>query len=129
VERAVEWFVAITAVVVGASHLLRPGDWAEVYRQLHQCGRPGAFINGGLSLITGAAIVAGHRSWAWPGAVITGFGWLMMAKGVVSFLLPDLALRSMQRGHSSRAFVMASAAALAMGGLACYCLWRGSQDA
>ena len=45
-ERAVEWFVAITATVVGFSHLLRPGDWMEAFRQLHRQGRPGAFANG-----------------------------------------------------------------------------------
>ena len=86
---AVEWYVAVTALVVGASHLLRPHDWAEAFRQLHRCGRPGAFANGGLSLVTGAAIVAGHGSWAWPGAVLTGFGWLLAAKGAASLLAPN----------------------------------------
>jgi hypothetical protein len=62
VERAVEWFVAVTAVAVGASHLLRPGDWADAFRRLHGCGRAGAFVNGGLSLAPGAAIIAGHGS-------------------------------------------------------------------
>jgi hypothetical protein len=72
-ERAVEWFVAVTSFVIGASHILRSGDWAEAYRQLHRCGRPGAFANGALSLMVGAAVVAGHSSWAWPGAVLTAF--------------------------------------------------------
>ena len=51
VERSVEWFVAVTALIVGASHLLRPKDWADTFRQLHECGRPGAFINGALTLV------------------------------------------------------------------------------
>src|SRR3954469_17173475 len=107
-ERAVEWFVAVTAVVVGLSHLLRPGDWAEAFRQLHRCGRPGAFANGALSLVPGAAIVAGHGSWAWPGAVLTGFGWLLVAKGLICLLAPDKALRSMARGAGApRGFVVA----------------------
>jgi hypothetical protein len=80
VERAVEWFVAITSLVAGASHLLRPGDWAEAYRQLHRCGRPGAFANGALHLVPGELLVAGHPSWGWPGAVLTGLGWLLVAK-------------------------------------------------
>jgi hypothetical protein len=124
VERAVEGFVAVTAVVVGASHLLRPGDWAEAFRQLHRCGRPGAFVNGALSLAPGAAVVAGHPSWAWPGAVLTGFGWLLVAKGLVCFLVPDAALRSMARGADSpRGFALAGVLCLAVGGWACYCLW------
>jgi hypothetical protein len=67
VERAVEWLVAVTSLGIGFSYIVRAGDWAEAYRQLHRCGRPGAFVNGGVSLAVGAAIVAGHRSWMWPG--------------------------------------------------------------
>jgi hypothetical protein len=130
VERAVEWFIAVTAFVIGASHLLRPGDWAEAFRRLHDCGRAGAFVNGGLSLVPGAAIVAGHGSWAWPGAVLTGFGWLLVAKGLACFLAPDNALRSMARGGSSpRGFVVAGALLLVIAGWAGYCLCCGSPSA
>ena len=125
-ERAVEWFVAVTALAVGASHILRPGDWAEAFSQLHRCGRPGAFVNAALSLVPGAAIVAGHASWAWPGAVLTAFGWLLVAKGLICLLAPDMALRSMARGASApRGFVVAGLLALAIGGWACYCLVQG----
>ena len=128
-ERAVEWFVAITSLVAGASHLLRPGDWAAAYRQLHGCGRPGAFVNGGLTLAVGALIVAGHLSWAWPGAVLTVFGCLLLGKGLVCLLAPDQALRSMERGgNSPRGFVVGGLVLLAVGGWACYCLWRAGQD-
>ncbi len=123
-ERAVEWFVAITSLAIGASHLLRPRDWAEAFRQLHTCGRPGALANGGLSLFTGAVIVAGHGSWMWPGAVITGFGWLLVLKGIGALLAPDKALQSMERGsRSPRGFVGAGVTALVIGAWACYCLW------
>jgi hypothetical protein len=129
-ERAVEWFVAVTAVVVGASHLLRPGDWTETYRQLHRLGRPGAFVNGALHLVPGAAVVAGHGSWAWPGAVLTALGWLLVAKSAVCFLAPDKALRSMGRGGDSpRGFVAAGLLLLALAGWACYCLYRGAANA
>src|SRR5262245_65712651 len=110
-ERSVEWFLAITATVVGLSHVLRSADWAEAFRQLHGLGRAGAFVNGGLSLIPGAAIVAGHGSWVWPGAPVTLFGWLLVAKGVVCLVLPDKALQSMARGAGSpRGFVAAGLA-------------------
>jgi hypothetical protein len=124
VERSVEWFVAVTALVVGASHLLRPKDWAETFRLLHDCGRPGAIINGTLTLIPGAALVATHRSWEWPAAVLTGFGWLLVGKGFVCLLAPDLALRSMARGAASpRGFVVGGVLLLVIGAWACYCLW------
>jgi hypothetical protein len=125
VERAVEWFIAVTALAVGASHLLRPTDWADAFRRLAEWGRPGAFVNGGLTLAVGAAVAAGHGSWAWPGAVLTAFGWLLVVKGLVGLLLPDKALRSMARGgNSPHGFVAAGVLLLAIGGWACYCLWR-----
>lgn len=125
-ERAVEWFVAVTSLVIGASHILRAGDWVEAYRQLHRWGRPGGLANGVIALFPGAAIVAGHGSWAWPGAVVTAFGWLLVVKGTVCCLAPDKALRSMERGSSTTGFVAAGGMLLALGGWTCYCLWSGS---
>ena len=126
-ERSIEWFVALTAPVIAMSHILRPGDWAEAYGHLYRLGRPGAFVNGGLSLVPGAAIVAGHGSWTWPGAVLTAFGWLMIAKAVMCFLAPGKALRSMERGsRSPRGFIAGGFLLLAIAAWAGYCLWRGA---
>jgi hypothetical protein len=125
VAEAVEWFIAVTALAVGLSHAARPRDWAEAFGQLHRLGRPGAFANGLLSLTAGAVIVAGHGSWAWPGAVLTGFGWLLVVKGFGCLLAPDKALRSMARGASApHGFVVAGVVSVAVGGWACYCLWH-----
>lgn len=122
-ERAVEWFIAVTGVVVGLSHLLRPSDWSEAFRQLHRCGRPGAFANGALSLVPGAALVAAHRSWEWPGAVLTVFGWLLVVKAAVCFLAPEKALRSMERGgRSPRGFVAAGLLLLGIAAWAWFCV-------
>jgi len=124
-EGAVEWYVLVSGVIIGLSHLLRPRDWAETFRQLHGWGRPGAFANGALSLVLGAAIVAGHGSMAWPGAVVTVFGWLLIAKAATCFLAPDKALRSMERGsRSPRGFVIGGLLMLAFVGWTCFCLWH-----
>jgi len=129
-EQAVEWFIAITALIVGLSHCLRPADWVTVFRQLHALGRPGAFVSGGLNLVPGAAIVAGHPSWAWPGAILTGFEWLLVLKGFVSFLAPDKALRSMDReGRSASEFIFAGVLLLVIGAWAYYCIWSRSVHA
>jgi hypothetical protein len=59
--------------------------------------------------------------------VVTGFGWLLVVKAVVCFLAPERALRSMERGgNAPLGFVVAGLVLLAIGGWACYCLWRGS---
>ncbi|WP_254507438.1 hypothetical protein [Anatilimnocola floriformis] len=122
-EHAIESFLAITSLVIGLSHLLRPHDWCETFRQLHRCGRSGAFINGGLSLIPGA-IIAGHGSWSWPGSIVTTFGWLLILKACVCFLRPDLALSSMEKGSQSpRGFIFAGLLMLVFSGWVWYCLW------
>lgn len=126
-ERAVEWYLAITLVIIGLSHVLRPGDWSEAYRQLHAGGHPRAFVNGGLNVGAGAVIVAGHGSWAWPGAVLTGLGWLLVGKGLICLVAPDKAPRAMALGaRSPRGFVAGGLVMLALGGWAWYCPWRGA---
>jgi hypothetical protein len=126
-ERATEFFVLITGVVVGLSHILQARTWTELYAALARQGRLGAFANGALHLVTGAAIVTGHgQVWSWPAAVLTLLGWALVVKGAVAFLVPDLALRSMKAGASSeRGFVVAGLALLVISGLAAYALWVG----
>jgi uncharacterized protein YjeT (DUF2065 family) len=125
-DRALECFVAITSLVIGASHVLRADDWIEVYGRLHRAGRPGAFANGAFSLVPGAAVAAGHGSWSWPGGVLTAFGWLLVVKGLSCFLAPDMALRSMARAPSRAGFVIAGTVLLVIGVWAGYCFWRSA---
>jgi hypothetical protein len=127
-ERATEFFVLVTGVVIGLSHILQARTWTELYAALSRQGRLGAFANGALHLVTGAAIVTGHgQVWSWPAAVLTLFGWALVVKGAVAFLVPDLALRSMTKAGagSGWGFVVAGLALLAISGLAAYALWVG----
>jgi len=123
-ESAVEWFVAITSAIVGVSHIAQRDAWAETYARLHRAGRAGAFANGAISLVPGALVAAGHPIWTWPAAVLTIFGWLMIAKGAICFLTPGKALRSMAHGASTpRSFVPGGLVLLAMSGWAAWCVW------
>jgi len=123
-ESAVEWFVAITCAIVGVSHITQRDAWAEAYARLHRAGRAGAFANGAISLVPGALVAAGHPIWTWPAAVLTIFGWLMIAKGAICFLTPEKALRSMAHGASTpRSFVPGGVVLLAMSGWAAWCVW------
>lgn len=126
---AIEWFIALTSLTVGASHVVQADVWVEVYDRLHRQGRPGAFINGGLSLAVGAAVVAGHGAWSWPGGVLTAFGWLSVLKGAICFIAPDAGLRSMARAPSPSRFKAGGAALMAIGGWAGYCLWHAGRSA
>jgi hypothetical protein len=127
VERAAEWYALVTCVVVGLSHLLQRQAWVETFAALHRLGRPGAFANGGLSLVPGAAFVAAHPVWSGPAVVLTVLGWLMVLKGAICFLAPSLALRSMgkARAGQGREFAVGGLVLLAVAGVLGYVLWSG----
>jgi uncharacterized protein YjeT (DUF2065 family) len=124
-HRAAEWFALITFVVIGLSHLLRPREWAETYARLHRLGTAGAFINGAISLVPGAAFVASHWIWTWPAAPLTVLGCALVVKGAVCFLAPVTALRSMAKGASDdgRKFRAAGVVLLTFAGFLGYLLW------
>ncbi len=123
-ERSVEWYVALTCAVLGISHVLRAADWRDTFQRMLAGGRPMAFLNGALSLFTGAAIVATHRTLAWPKVVLVAFGWLNVLKGLVCLVTPDGGLRSMQRA-SVPGFVVAGVGLLAISAWAAFCAFAG----
>jgi hypothetical protein len=124
VDRAIEWFVALTALIVGLSHIVQARTWVEFFGVLHRLVRPGAFVNGAIHLVPGAVVIAGHPDWSWPGAPLTALGWLLVVKGTTCFLAPDLALRSMERAPSRPGFAAAGVVLLAIGAWAGYCAWQ-----
>lgn len=123
--REAEWYALVTCVVVGLSHILQPKAWAEVFAALHRLGKPGAFFNGGLSLLPGAAFVAAHPVWSGPAAVLTVFGWLLVLKGSLCLLAPSVALWGMGRAGAGQGkkFVAGGCLLLALAGVLGYVLW------
>jgi hypothetical protein len=122
-----ECFALITCVVVGLSHLLQRQAWADVFASLHRLGKPGAFANGGLSLVPGAAFVVVHPVWTGPAIVLTLLGWLLVLKGALCLLAPRLALQSMGKAGAGkgRGFAMGGLMLLAVAGVMGYILWAG----
>lgn len=126
-QRAVEWYALVTFLVIGTSHLLHPRAWVDVFEQLHRQGVPGAFINGTISLVTGAVFIAAHPVWSWPAVVLTVLGWAMVIKGTICFVLPHVALRSMgsRAASDGRSFVAAGVVCLGLAAFTGYILWAG----
>jgi hypothetical protein len=122
-----EWFALITCLVVGLSHLMQRQAWSEVFASLHRLGKPGAFANGGLNLVSGAAFVAAHPVWSGPAMVLTLLGWLLVLKGTLCFLVPRLALQSMGRAGAGkgRGFVVGGLLLLVVAGVLGYVLANG----
>ena len=125
-EQAIEAFAAINFLIIGLSHVFQHRAWAEFFILLHRQGRPGAFANGFLSLVTGSLIVAFHNVWSGIPIILTLLGWAFVLKAGVVFVIPDLGLRSMARirPDNSRIFVIPGfvmiAVAIALG----YSLWH-----
>jgi len=114
---AIELFAGVNFLIIGLSHILQHRAWAEFFERLHSLGRPGAFANGFLSLVTGTLIVSLHNIWEWPSVILTAVGWSMVLKAAVVFLHPKLGLRSMGRVSvdRSRKFIVPGALLVAMG--------------
>ena len=124
-ERAAEWFALVTCIIVGLSHIFQSKGWTETFATLHRIGRPGAFANGGLSLVPGAAFVATHNTWSGPATVLTLFGWALVVKGALCFLAPSVALRGMGKAGAGkgREFMAGGAMLLVVAGVLGYVLW------
>ena len=126
-ERAIEVFAAINFLILGLSHVFQPRVWAEFFVRLREWGRPGAFANGFLTLITGSLIVAFHNVWSWPGVLLTAIGYSMLLKSLVVFVRPDLGLASMARvtPEKSGKIVVAGVMLMAVAGFLGYSVWQG----
>lgn len=125
-ERAIELYAAIQFLVIGLSHVLQPRAWVEFFIALREKGRAGVFANGFLSLVFGSLVVSFHDVWTgWP-MVLTLIGWAQVIKALVAFVLPDVAMRGLQRVSHERAweFQIPGALFVALAGLMAYAALR-----
>lgn len=121
-ERAIELLAAIQSLVIGLSHVAQPGAWVEFFVWLRSKGRAGVFASGFLSLWFGSIIVAFHNVWEGLPAVLTVVGWAQVVKALVSFVLPQLAMRGLNRVSPERAreFVIGGVVLLGLSGIFWY---------
>ena len=127
-QRAVELFAVIQFTLMGLSHIVNHRAWVEFFIRLRSLGYAGVFMNGFLSLGTGAFIVALHPLWSGLPLVLTVFGVLNLAKAAQCFLLPELAMRSLQRvaPERSREFVVAGSVMLVIAAVVTMGMVRGA---
>lgn len=113
--RGIELFAALCFLIIGLSHLLQPHAWVDFFVRLRDQGRSGMFTEGFLVLAFGALIVAFHNVWSGLPTVLTVIGWAQVAKGLVRFVAPQLALRAYQRVAPERAWEFRVAGSFALG--------------
>jgi len=103
-EQAIQVFSAVSLLVIGLSHLLKPKAWVTYYQALAAQGTSGAFVEGFLCLTFGSIIVGFHNVWHGPALVLTLLGWAQVLKGLGRFVAPHLAVRIMGRASLERAW-------------------------
>ncbi len=130
-QQAIEIFAVINFLIIGLSHVFQHRVWAEFFILLHRQGRPGAFANGFLSLMTGSLIVAFHNVWSGIPVILTVIGWSFVLKAAVVFLVPEWGLRSIGRIRleSSRLFIVPGVIMILVAVLVGYSLWRTWNEA
>ncbi len=93
---AIEFFVAVNLLVVGISHFLQPGIWIAFFAYLYEQKNAGNIINALIALGFGSFITAFHWVWVWPKALITLYGLLLVLKGFVYLIYPQIGLASIK---------------------------------
>lgn len=116
-EIGIERLAAMAFIVTGLSHIAAPGAWLRFFTLLRNQGEAGGFINAFIHIPLGLLILAFHQVWHWPGLLVTLVGCALTLKGLLYFVAPGLALKSMARVTDERAwqFRIAGVVALLLG--------------
>lgn len=97
-EKNVEIYVIVNFLVIGASHFFQAQVWVDFFKWVGSKGLVGSFANSFLSLSFGSFIVSFH--WVWEGVIptaITCLGIAQVIKSIIGFVLPEIALKNMQK--------------------------------
>ena len=123
-EEAIQKLAAASFFIIGLSHIVQPRLWAEFFIAIRGRGNTGAFINGFIHFPLGAFIVAFHNRWQGIPLVLTLIGWGLVLKGLICFVFPSLAMKSLKRVSVERSweFVVAGFIAIGISGLFLYSL-------
>ena len=116
-EIGVERLAAMAFIITGLSHIAAPRAWVRLFTLLREKGEVGGFANAFIHMPLGLLILAFHQVWQWPGLIVTLVGCALTLKGLLYFLVPRLALKSMARATEERAwqFRIAGFAGLLLG--------------
>ncbi|MDY8137924.1 hypothetical protein [Aquimarina sp. 2201CG5-10] len=97
IHQSIELFVAINLLATGLSHFLQPKTWVDFFKFLAENGTSGNIFNAMLSIGTGSIIFSFHLVWTWPKMIITLYGLLLIIKGFIYLIFPEIGLKSIRK--------------------------------
>ena len=117
--------MALPLLLFGASHVLQPRMWRDVFVDLAGLGPKGLIYRSFLFELTPALlIVVFHKVWHGPALLLTLFGHAQLVKLGIALLYPPLAMRGMALGDCGpRRFQMAGIMLIGLGLLCLYLIW------
>ena|SRR5687767_2867608 len=103
-EVGIERLAAMAFIITGLSHIAAPRAWVRFFALLRAQGEAGGLINAFIHMPLGLLILAFHAVWSGPGLLVTLVGAALTLKGLLYFVWPGLALKSMARVTEERAW-------------------------
>jgi uncharacterized protein YjeT (DUF2065 family) len=104
VVTGIERLTALVFVVTGLSHIAAPRAWARFFIAMRERGEVAGFLTAYVHIPLGLLIVAFHPLWSGPGLLVTLVGYALTLKGILYFLWPALALRSLAHVNEETAW-------------------------
>jgi uncharacterized protein YjeT (DUF2065 family) len=114
-EEAIEKLAVISFLLIGLSHIFQPRVWVEFFICLREKREVGAFINGFIHFPLGAFVVAFHSVWRGIPLVLTLIGYGLLLKGLICFVFPRIALKSLDRVSHEKSWEFVAAGVFSVG--------------
>ena len=113
-ETGIERLTALAFIITGLSHVSAPRAWARFFIGMRAKGEAAGLLNAYLHIPLGLLILAFHPVWSGPGLLVTLIGCALTLKGLLYFLWPGLALRTMAQVSEEGAWKFRAAGVLSV---------------
>ncbi|MFG0257638.1 MAG: hypothetical protein ACF8GE_07030 [Phycisphaerales bacterium JB043] len=123
----IQFIAAVSFLLVGLSHLLRPREWASLFIRLRALEEPGVFLIVLMTFPIVSLIIGFHNVWSGLPTVLTIVGWIMCLKCAIYSVFPGIGLRALQKITTENVMKLrvVGVALIALSGL-CWVMWADS---
>ena len=95
--QSIELFTAINIAGIGLSHFFQSKAWTDFFLYLYEKKNAGNIVNAMIALGMGSLILSFHFLWQWPKVIITAYGLLLVLKGLLYLVYPEIGIKSISK--------------------------------